>query len=316
MKKIVTLTLVFAILLVFTNQAKAQKKELEGQISLSGAFALYPLAVKWAEEFKKLHPKVKIDVSGGGAGKGITDALAKVVSLGMVSREVKPEEVAKGAWFVAVAKDAVVPTINAKNPKIKELLAKGITQAAATKAFVSGEYKTWGQVLGIQSNIPLHLYVRSDACGAGETWAKYLGNKKQEDLKGTAVFGDPGVASAVQKDPLGFGYNNIAYAYDLKTKKPNPGILVLPIDVNNNGRIDAAENFYATSNQLISAIAQGKYPSPPARDLYLVANGKPTNPAVVAFLKFILTEGQKYNVPNGYIGLSKDKLNKGIAKLK
>jgi len=316
MKKIVTLTLAFVILLGITNHAHAQKKELSGQISLSGAFALYPLAVKWAEEFKKLHPGVKIDISGGGAGKGITDALAKVVDLGMVSRELKPEEVAKGAWFVAVAKDAVVPTINAKNPKIKELLAKGLTQAAAIRIFVTDEYKTWGNVLGVQSNIPIHLYVRSDACGAGETWAKYLGNKKQEDLKGTAVFGDPGVASAVQKDPVGLGYNNIAYAYDLKTKRPNPGILVLPIDVNNNGKIDAAENFYATSTQLISAIAQGKYPSPPARDLYLVANGKPTNPAVVAFLKFILTEGQKYNVPNGYISLPKDKLNKGIAKLK
>jgi len=316
MKKIITLTLIFAVLIGFTNKSQAQKKELKGQISLSGAFALYPLAVKWAEEFKKLHPEVKIDVSGGGAGKGITDALAKVVDLGMVSREVKPEEVAKGAWFVAVAKDAVVPTINAKNPKIKELLARGLTQAVAEKIFITQEYKTWGEVLGVQSNIPLHLYVRSDACGAGETWAKYLGNKKQEDLKGTAVFGDPGVASAVQKDPLGLGYNNIAYAYDLKTKKPNPGILVLPIDVNNNGKIDAAENFYATSTQLISAIAQDKYPSPPARDLYLVANGKPTNPAVVAFLRFILTEGQKYNVPNGYISLPKDKLNKGIAKLK
>jgi phosphate transport system substrate-binding protein len=234
----------------------------------------------------------------------------------MVSREIKPEEVAKGAWFVAVAKDAVVPTINAKNPKIKELLAKGLTQDAAEKIFITQEYKTWGQVLGIQSNIPLHLYVRSDACGAGETWAKYLGNKKQEDLKGTAVFGDPGVASAVQKDPIGLGYNNIAYAYDLKTKRPNPGILVLPIDVNNNGKIDGAENFYGTSTQLINAIAQGKYPSPPARDLYLVSKGKPTNPVVVAFLKFILTEGQQYNVPNGYISLPKDKLNKGIAKLK
>lgn len=316
MKKIVTLTLAFAILLGFTNQVQAQNKDLKGQISLSGAFALYPLVVKWAEEFKKLHPNVKIDVSGGGAGKGITDALAKVVDLGMVSRELKPEEISKGAWFVAVAKDAVVPTINAKNPKIKELLAKGLTQAAAEKIFITQEYKTWGQVLGIQSNIPLHLYVRSDACGAGETWAKYLGNKKQEDLKGTAVFGDPGVASAVQKDPIGLGYNNIAYAYDLKTKKPNPGILVLPIDVNNNGKIDAAENFYATSTQLIAAIAQGKYPSPPARDLYLVANGKPTNPVVTAFLKFILTEGQKYNVPNGYISLPKEKLNKGVAKLK
>jgi len=316
MKRIVTLTLVFAFLFGLTNQAQAQTKELKGQISLSGAFALYPLAVKWAEEFKKLHPGVKIDVSGGGAGKGITDALAKVVDLGMVSREVKPEEVAKGAWFIAVAKDAVVPTINAKNPKIKELLAKGITQAAATKVYVTGEYKTWGDVLGISSNIPIHLYNRSDACGAGETWAKYLGGKKQEDLLGTGVFGDPGVASAIQKDPVGFGYNNIAYAYDLRTKKPNPGIVVFPIDVNNNGKIDAVENFYATSTQLITAIAQGKYPSPPARDLYLVSNGKPTNPVVIAFLKFILSEGQKYNVPNGYISLPKEKLSKGIAKLK
>jgi len=316
MKKIITLTLVFAILLGLSNQVNAQTKVLKGQISLSGAFALYPLAVKWAEEFKKLHPDVKIDVSGGGAGKGITDALAKVVDLGMVSREIKPEEAEKGAWYVAVAKDAVVATINAKNPKVKELLAKGITQESATKIFVTGESKTWGNVLGINSTIPIHLYNRSDACGAGETWAKYLGGKKQEELLGTGVFGDPGIASAIQKDPLGLGYNNIAYAYDLKTKKPNAGILVLPIDVNNNGKVDAAENFYATSTQLITAIAEGKYPSPPARDLYLVSNGKPTSPVVVAFLKFILTEGQKYNVPNGYISLPKEKLNKGIAKLK
>lgn len=316
MKKIFATTLIFALLLGLSNQVQAQKKELKGQISLSGAFALYPLAVKWAEEFKKLNPGVKIDVSGGGAGKGITDALAKVVDLGMVSREIHPEELKKGAWAIAVAKDAVVPTINAKNPKIKELLAKGITQEGATKVYVTGQYKTWGNVLGINSNIPIHLYNRSDACGAGETWAKYLGGKKQDELLGTGVFGDPGVASAVQKDPIGFGYNNIAYVYDLKTKHPNPGIVVLPIDVNNNGKIDAIENFYGTSSQLISAIAQGKYPSPPARDLYLVSNGKPTNPVVIAFLKFILTEGQKYNVPNGYINLPGDKLNKGIARLK
>ena len=316
MKKIITLTFLFAILIGLPIQIQAQSKELKGQISLSGAFALYPLAVKWAEEFRKLHPKVKIDISGGGAGKGITDALAKVVDLGMVSRELKPEEIAKGAWFVAVAKDAVVPTINAKNPKLKELLAKGITQEAATKIFVTGESKTWGDVLGIQSNIPIHVYNRSDACGAGETWAKFLGNKKQEDLLGTGVFGDPGVAAAVQKDPIAIGYNNIAYAYDLKTKRPNSGILVLPIDVNKNGKIDAAENFYSTSNQLITAIAQGKYPSPPARDLYLVSNGIPTSPVVKAFLKYILTVGQKYNVPNGYISLPKSKLNNGIEKLK
>ncbi len=316
MKKIVTLSLVIAVLLGFSTPAQAQKKELSGEITLSGAFALYPLAVKWAEEFKKLHPKVRIDVSGGGAGKGITDALSKVVDLGMVSREIHPEELKKGAWSLAVAKDAVVPTINAKNPKLKEILAKGITQSAATKIFITGEYKTWGHFLGTDSKIPIRIFTRSDACGAGETWAKYLGNKKQDDLLGTAVFGDPGIASAVQKDALGLGYNNIAYAYDLRTKKPNPGILVLPIDVNNNGKVDAAENFYANSSQLLLAIGQGKYPSPPARDLYLVSNGKPKSPVVIAFLKFILTEGQKYNAPNGFIGLTKEKLNAGIVKLK
>jgi len=315
MKKLISTSILLGIFLGFTLPIQAQKKELSGEISLSGAFALYPLAVKWADEFKKLHPKVKIDVSAGGAGKGITDALAKVVDLGMVSREIYPEELSKGAWAIAVAKDAVVPTVHAKNPKIKELLAKGLTQDAARKVFITGEYTTWGDILGTSSTIPIHLYTRSDACGAAETWAKYFG-KKQEDLQGTAVFGDPGLASAVQKDPLGFGYNNISYAYDIRTKKPNPGIIVLPIDVNNNGRIDNSEQFYASSTQLISAIALNKYPSPPARDLYLVSNGKPKNPVVLAFLKYILTEGQKYNVPNGYITLSKSKLSAGIAKLK
>jgi len=313
MKRLMTIVIIVSLLT--GSYAQAQKKELSGQISLSGAFALYPLAVKWADEFKKIHPKVRIDISAGGAGKGITDALAKVVDLGMVSRAIHPEETKKGAWAIAVAKDAVVPTINAKNPKVKALLSKGLTQDVAKKIFITGEIKTWGALLKDNSRIPIHLYTRSDACGAAETWAKYVG-KKQENLLGTAVFGDPGLASAVQKDALGFGYNNISYAYNAKTKKPNAGILVLPIDVNKNGKIDKAEQFYDTSTQLISAISQNKYPSPPARNLYLVSNGKPTNPIVIEFLKFILTKGQQYNVPNGYISLPASNLNAGIARLK
>ena len=33
---------------------------------------LYPLAIQWADEFHRLHPEVDIDISAGGAGKGIT----------------------------------------------------------------------------------------------------------------------------------------------------------------------------------------------------------------------------------------------------
>lgn len=287
---------------------------MDGELSLSGAFALYPLAVQWAEEFRSIYPDVRVDISAGGAGKGMTDALAGVVDLGMVSREVYPPEEAKGAVGFAVAKDAVAATVNAANPKIKELLERGMTREAAIKIWITGEAKTWGDVLGTDDDTPLHVYTRSDACGAAETWALWLGGK-QEDLFGTAVFGDPGVAAAVQKDIYGIGFNNIGYAYDNDTHKPNDGILVMPIDIDGNGRITPDERFYDTKDRFIEAIAEDKYPSPPARDLYLVTKGVPTDSVTVAFIKYVLGKGQEKNVPAGYIGMSEEKVQRSLDML-
>ena len=261
-----------------------------------------------------MHPGVRIDLSAGGAGKGMTDVLADVVDLGMVSREVYPPELEKGAVPFASAKDAVVITINADNPLADKLMKHGISQEAATKIWITGEYTTWGQVLGTNDNTPIHVYTRSDACGAAETFALWMG-KKQEDLLGTAIFGDPGLASAIQADKLGIGLNNIGYAYDEKSRKPNQGLLVCPIDRDNDGIITSDEYFYDTKDDFIAAVAEDKYPSPPARDLYLVSHGTPKSPAVIAFLKYVLTDGQKQNVPVGYISLNEEKLQKGLEKL-
>ena len=65
-----------------------QSSNLKGKITLSGAFALYPMVVKWAEEFQKIHPDVTINVSAGGAGKGMADALSNMVDLGMYSNHI------------------------------------------------------------------------------------------------------------------------------------------------------------------------------------------------------------------------------------
>lgn len=290
------------------------RKELKGEIQLSGAFALYPMIVKWAEEFRKIHPKVRIDISAGGAGKGITDALAKVVDLGMVSRDIYPQELEKGAFPVAVVKDAVVPTINSNNPLINEILATGLKREVAKDLWIHTTARTWGDVLGSASTIPVHVYTRSDACGAAETFAAWLG-AKQEDLEGTAVFGDPGVTSVVQRDKIGIGFNNIAYAYDINSKKPYRHIAVMPLDLDGNGRIDPEEDFYSTSTELNAAIADGRYPAPPARNLFLVANGVPEKPEVLAFLEFILTDGQEYAPEVGFIGLSTELLEEELTKL-
>jgi phosphate transport system substrate-binding protein len=313
--KISTIVLFFLVLSFSINQRPiiAQDKT-KGTITLSGAWALYPMAVRWAEEFRKIYPDVRIDLSAGGAGKGITDALNNMVDLGMVSREIYPEELKKGAWPVAVTKDAVVPVINASNPSVDILLSKGLKKDAGNNIWITGMCKTWAQAFGIKGTTPIHVYTRSDACGAAEVWAKFFG-KKQEDLLGSGVYGDPGLALAVKKDPLGIGYNNIGYAYDSKTKKQLAGIRVLPVDINNDGKITPDENFYDSMDDLITAIATGKYPSPPARELYFVANGKPQKEIVVKFLSWVLTDGQKYVNESGYIKLSKEKVTGELKRI-
>jgi phosphate transport system substrate-binding protein len=318
MKRTLTLLTALAFLGLLASQAmpgqQAPAQKPQGTITISGAWALYPMVVKWSEEFRKLNPDVRVDISAGGAGKGIADALADMVDIGMVSREINPAEIEKGAWFIPVTKDAVVPVINAENPLIREIMKKGIKKADCQRIWLDEEAPAWSELLGGKGNVPVHVYTRSDSCGAAETWALFLG-KKQEDLMGIGVFGDPGLNEAVRKDALGIGYNNVNYAYDAATLKPMAGTAVLPIDLNGNGRLDPEENFYSDRNGITKAIADGLYPSPPARDLYLVCKGQPRKPLVALFMKWILTEGQTYVPEAGYIGLSADKISAALAKI-
>jgi phosphate transport system substrate-binding protein len=309
-KKFLVFGLLFPILLSIagsTLPASAAKADsFKGTITVSGAWALYPMMVRWGEEFQKIHPQVRLDISAGGAGKGMADALAGIADIGMVSRDIAPEEIAKGAFAIAVTKDAVFPAINAKNPLAKELMGRGISQALFKDIYITGKIKTWEQVIG-KPQLPqeLHVYTRSDAAGAPEVWANYLG-KKQEDLLGIGVYGDPGILDAVIKDPLGLGYNNLNYVYDAKTGLPVAGALVVPIDINNNGKADPDE-ILDTKIKAVQAVASGKYPSPPARALFLVTKGKPTG-LVKEFVLWILTDGQKYQDEVGYIPLDQSLL--------
>ena len=263
---------------------------LSGTISVSGAWALYPMMVQWSQEFQKLYPGVKFDIAAGGAGKGMADALVQVVDLGMVSRDIYPAEIDKGAWWVSVTKDAVVPTVNCGNPLLPALAQTGVTREQFTDLFVTGKVTHWGQLLNQEPGAEIHVFTRSDACGAAKTWAKYLGHA-QEDLLGVGVYGDPGVAEAVVQDVAGVGYNNINFAFDPETKAPMKGIAILPLDLNEDGILDADEAFYDSRDALVAAIATGRYPSPPSRDLHLVCGGEPTREVVRVFLLWVLHEG-------------------------
>jgi phosphate transport system substrate-binding protein len=84
MKRVSIRTVIILFTVIICMPKAYSQEKLSGQLSISGAFALYPMTIKWAEEFRKVNPGVKIDISAGGAGKGIADALSGMVEIGMV----------------------------------------------------------------------------------------------------------------------------------------------------------------------------------------------------------------------------------------
>ena len=295
------------------NTASQNEEALKGNISISGAFAIYPLMTRWAEEFQRINPGVRFDISSGGAGKGMEDVLARKVDIGMVSREIASEEEAQGAHPLPIAKDAVFALVNEDNPVLDDLIAQGITSEILTKIFITGEITTWGEVVGdpaITENI--QVYTRQDICGAAAIWGAFLGGT-QEDMLGDGKFGDPGMVQAIQADPSGIVYNNLIYAYGLGDVPPE-GTIILPIDFNTNGQADP-EEILDTREKAADAIKAGLYPAPPSRVLYLVINGKPDG-VVRIFLDWALTDGQTYVERSGYIRLPEEQLESALQSIR
>lgn len=304
---------ILACLLVPLSCMSLTKKDQT--LNLSGAFAIYPLAVQWSEEYRKVHPEIRFNISAGGAGKGMADALAGTVDLGMFSREITQEEMDRGVWWVGLAIDAVLPTISADNPWLEVLRRRGLTREELAAVFIDGRITGWTSLLGAGPDKQIVVYTRSDACGAAGTWAQYLGGM-QEDIRGIGIYGDPGLAEAVSKDPMGIGFNNTIYIYDNTSGMKRPGMEVVPIDLNGNGHIDEEEDFYGTFTAVLEAIASGRYPSPPARELYFVSGGKPEKTAALDFLQWTLTEGQGFVSKAGYVPLGQDRITGYVEKLK
>jgi len=314
------LVLMVVVLFSFITSSSAglrqyqRSQPLSGKLSISGAWALYPLVARWTEQFQKKNPSVRIDLQAGGAGKGVADVLAGLVDIGMVSREVYAEELTRGAAAIAVARDAVVVTLNQKNPFLKLIQEKGISRQIFQAIWIEGRIKFWEEIFGFHSKTQINVYTRSDACGAAETWASFLG-AHQENLRGVAIYGDPGLAEAVRRDPAGIGFNNLNFAFDPRTRKPHIGLAICPFDLNGNGRIEPEENFYEERDHLILAISSRTYPSPPARDLYLVIKRPLSNLLIIEFLRWILEEGQNLVEDCGYVAMDKKAIEAEKEKL-
>ena len=91
------------ILVTFVPGSNNRSTVSSGQkqtIKISGSTTVLPIVQKAADQYMATHANADIQVSGGGSGVGIQAIGAKTVDIGMSSREVTKEEMAKNPTFV------------------------------------------------------------------------------------------------------------------------------------------------------------------------------------------------------------------------
>jgi phosphate transport system substrate-binding protein len=267
------------------------KSNISGNIKISGAYAIYPLVQKWAYDFMKIHPGVKIEVTKTGTGQGLADLVDKKIQLAMISRPLSADEKNAGIWVIPVAKDGVAPIINQKNPYLDKLMRQGLSTDELQKLFTSDTPLKWGEILDTTGNEKAIAYSRADESGAADMFAGFL-YRKASDLKGEKVTGDYEMIKSVQQEPLAIGFCNFSFAFDAVTGEKTENIQIVPFDLDFDNKIDRRESPFKNIEIAHRSVWLGIYPEALCRELTIGSLGKPTDPAVIEFLWYAVSEGQ------------------------
>jgi phosphate transport system substrate-binding protein len=281
---------------------------VSGNINSVGSDTMNNMMTLWAESFTKMYPNIKVQVEGKGSSTAPPALIAGTAQFGPMSRAMRSTEIdqfeAKYGYKptqIRTSYDALAVYVNKDNPLAKLTMAQ--VDAAFSKSRRRGgkAVATWGDLglTGDWAARPISLYGRNSASGTYGFFKEHV--LKNGDYK-DAVKEQPGSASVVQgvtEDRYGMGYSGIGY----KTS----GVKVVSLG--------EREGAYSDGNY--GDVVSGKYPL--NRFLFLYINrapGKPLDPLVKEFVKFILSkEGQEVVIKDGYLPLSAEIAKQELAKL-
>lgn len=256
-------------------------------IQNKGSDTLVNLALAWAEDYMRLHPEIRISVTGGGSGTGITALINQTADIANASREIKTEERAEaeknGVTPVehVVARDAIAVVINPANP-VNQLTLQQLSD------IYTGKLTNWREVGG--EDRPIVLLSRESNSG---TYVYFLENVirlgEQSDLlflPDTLLMpSSEGISTEVRQNPNAIGYDGLGYVTDDQKM-----VAVAR---------DAAGPYVLPSSDTVN---DGSYPI--ARPLYMYTAGEPQG-LIKAYLDYILSEGQVAVTDLGFVALQK-----------
>jgi len=287
MKKRIIFT---TFILLFTIETFAQQKET-GIVKLRGTRLTYPLVQRWIGEFNKEYPGISVLIAPNAPADSIDFSVA---AYGLTQRDYKGNRTG-----VAVARYVQLPVANNKRPGLPALQAKGFTAADFNTLYFGSSNKGRFDA----SNAPITLYTRERPACAAVTFAKHFGNDANE-LKGVGIKGDDqDLARAVKQDVNGLSFNNLGFIYDVKTRKVSDGLAIVPLDLNENGKVDSSEQIYGTLDKVISYIEKTNHPKFVTERVNFIFSESSSNQAAGIFLSWVLTKGQAFNHALGFLSL-------------
>lgn len=261
---------------------------------------LYNLSIKWAEEYNKVYPDKKIKVTNVSDSK-MAGSLIEKGNNGFVSSAYYSEVNSESLWKVIVGRDVIVPVINSKNPYLNEISQHGISPEALASFLNNKDSKNWGTLMKNNQNSPVHYYwINDESVSKGLAGFLKTDPTKQEGIK---VENGESMIAAIQKDPLAIGFCKMVNIIDFNKQTIAENIKLLPLDRNGNGMIDYNEKIYDDFNGFSRGVWIGKYPKTLFSNIYSVSLNPPNNETEIAFMKWVLTDGQQFLYNNGYTDL-------------
>jgi phosphate transport system substrate-binding protein len=267
---------------------------LQGTVRLKGSDSIDPLVRLWIQEFQKIQTGVQFSLASHGSATAPPALLKDEADLGHMSRAMNEAELeAFQAQFgyaptgVTVAFDALAIYVNRKNPiktlSIQELDAiYGSTRLTGADKSIEG----WWQFRLPKSAVQRYWvrpYSRDENSGSRAFFLEKV-LQKGGKLKETARVKDQmGIMEVIAQDINAIGYGPESYRNPMVRMVPLIGLKA------DTALLPTLEN-----------IQSGRYAL--SRTLYIYLNqgpGRPAQPAVKAFLEFVLS-GNGQDLAKGY----------------
>jgi ABC-type phosphate transport system substrate-binding protein len=279
MKKIFRIFFTILIIIPFSFSSNAQ----ESKVVITGVRFSYPLVNAWIDTYKASHPNANIQIES----RTTTDP----AKYDLLIEAYEPDSLQKETRdFVYIGRYALLPVANANSAFAKDYGARGLTEDLIRQAYFTNPYAD--KERGKKIEINYTVYTRLQKAGAPITLAKYFGFE-QSNIKGKAIAGaDEHLIKAVLKDSSAISYATLGLIYDLKTRTPISGLTILPVDLDDNGRVNDEERIYGNIDQVITRFEAGNLENVPVEYLHISISKKHSNPEALKFLQWILNNGQ------------------------